>query len=1726
MPYLPGDWKPTPVQSPDASVPRGTPPAPATPQNYEKLTPLEATIYGALPKVAASPVSKLLATFNNSLIGQGLKYLDVLAEGTERTIGTALQAITNKSDSFNLRDAWYAGSLTYDEANIPQGIYAKKMTYNIFTGKMEETASGALIGYKVPTDLPGLKGLADARLKIGQYVAGGMSASEALSKVRDEYYNGLGALSIRGMLQDTLGHIALDPLIYLAPELKLPERIQAARIFALNNKIPQTGEELIKMADAAREAGNLSHAEGLMTLAADLGKGTIKPMSSWDKFMVMLGGGNIFADQGKVGAAVAKLEKVPVIGLIPRALKLTPESRAQELMTLINDNIGTKIIARLYDQPEAEAKIAEAIQRATQGATGDFGYAFMTTDGRTAQAFMKGANGVAQTILENYQRLAPERASLEYLAGVLGRDAGEIVADGEKQAATFFRQLSEKAPPELAAAIQRGEVTQDTFAHFAELFKDIPYNKEQFVVHLMAGVEDKAMQQAIVQFGVQARGALTRWSNAVKSAESLAFMRLNPAYGIRNAVNNDFTMIARGVFGTMTPREIGEFWVDAGFVPKRLKEGFHLATEVDKMAGQRLAEALSGGKMGTPEKISAAIRDVNLGKDVTYYARESEQKASARAFTSGYTQWFQGYAKKLKAEDVLGKDMANAIEQVKPGLLDAYANAAMSTYGSEAKFAKAIAGDLRYTARSVLERASLDSGIDWAKTLDAETLTAIESGLPDAIKAGRVGPFLESVRLKIDNHVEQMFAQNVDNLVGIVKNQVAMGGYPAILDKAAEAQDLFWQAHIHYLERSADAVAAARAAAKAKDFASAEVLWQKVFDDSDQFFGRAYRRMGVYMDGIEQGAKDIGIQLPKEVRQAISGIESNWKDFYAFRKAEYRKFFSGESGNTFEALQKEMTARYENAARMESGLYGASEEAISRHIPDAIKRQTFLDWRKSMGEVRDAMRKDVIDFRSTLYDISPEDRPLAWQMFRNKQAEGYQKLKDLNRTGASAMNDGSQIAEYDKILPNPLPQDLALDQTAYTYYGRALDSVRDAAKTMGRQEITSLGLPRELEGQLAKYQDALTNWRGENRLAATRFAEFRRDSALLNYNRRINFDTWVGNVFPFAFWTTASMVKWAVESIDRPAMLSSYLRIKKFLETAGAPENGFPSRLKDQIRVELPFAPKWMGGQFIDPLRLITPFESFTQPFDNWQQNQLSVDGRAERLLQNQLRAGTISQAEFDNAVNLKSGDLWEQAKTQAVENDNSLKFDAWDFASLVSSPHAPLVWAYNALRGHPEDIGPFAPISRVMKNAATMLGVPDWNNSPYNLEGKVRKMLGLPAFDKWDDFRTDRALSDMAGNAEYPADQVLRAMQISARIQAGANPDDLKSDPAWSLYQKGVQRANQEYTGGIAGFVGNLIGLSVHSYPTGEQNLRQIQGEFSQAYTRYSKANDAIAAYIDSKPGQDPQVSLEEYQKSHPSVVEDAAALTTFFNQHPEYESRLGLFDTPEERMKKFLVNQTWEAWGKLPQLTKNELQDQLGPQFFESFMSKVTRSYDGVTSDMLTVWLKIMGGPTIGKLTASQQNLSDYYSGKLQLSSPETAWRVQVFYDTRKYYFADYQKWQNEYYAQGANKKAILAKYPDLKAYWDWRRSFMVKNPDIVPYVTDSQADLDKAAKTKRVPEVAVPTVRELNLSSSMQSLLNDYKNGGNLSPAAQEQMDILAKRNGMSRQEVYGMLGLTPP
>jgi hypothetical protein len=608
-------------------------------------------------------------------------------------------------------------------------------------------------------------------------------------------------------------------------------------------------------------------------------------------------------------------------------------------------------------------------------------------------------------------------------------------------------------------------------------------------------------------------------------------------------------------------------------------------------------------------------------------------------------------------------------------------------------------------------------------------------------------------------------------------------------------------------------------------------------------------------------------------------------------------------------------------------------------------------------------------------------------------------LRTLNPNlefGATITAGGKPSLDFDSVVGPQRYDGMIEDDMLFEEVGTVLDNMERSAISNMREPPTVLeSLPDDLKVDLTHYLNRVGGDLNDARLASIRMAEALRDSALLNYNARYNFDNWLTIGLPFEFWYTHSMMQWAASVIDRPAWLAMYSKTRDFLHNAQAGHRGFPSRLRGRVRIPLPFAPKEMGDAWIDPFSAFGgPLEQFVRPFERWKTATTNTDQRTARKLEELVKSGEISQQQYDEAVRLGSGPVWNRARSLVLEDDKGLRFDLLDFMNLSLSPHVPISIAWNLAFGTREEIG-VLPHTRTLRNVGALLGV---DPGVYDrVWGNVRKAIGLPAFDQWDDYRVDRQFGNMLGENGISPEDALKAMNE-------------RSGPVFDEARKQSARTEAVQWGY------SLLGLPVNFYPPGEEHLREITPLFFKA--------------------------MDENEKGNPYP------LRAFFEKYPEYEVRLALWKSPEERLKQFMGDWIYDRYYNMPDINKSEVREALGDSFVEVMLDKETRNPQSASVNTLGMWMRMMGGEVPGQIATDAL--------PIPLTRPDIAQRLQVWYDYRDRVFPGVFELQGDYYKmdEGAARREFKSDHPMLPIYWAQRRDFMSRNPDLAPYIEEDPA------------------------------------------------------------------------
>ena len=1654
-------------------------------------------------------------------------------------------------------------------------------------------------GIEFPADLPGIEGVVQARKQIGVLQQEGYSQQEALKIVKENYYNDLGALALRAQLNDTLVHIFGDPLNVLQAYIKPVDMLRKSRLLAMTAKIaPDTLEYLHAQAKIAEAAGDLVKAAEIAKQVDTL-RDSGKVMGLGDKLAIFFTGGDELAEAGKAPWYMSNWvenvanSKVPVVNKVAKSLTLTPEAKAYETLTVVADVVDAQIFQRTDDP----AQIVRAIEDATDEILGSkYGHAFLTPEGRIAQAALSNGSVEAKALLGQYNAILDERLLLNDIARALGESPTtilqRIVDDGPEVLARHVTQVGAQNADSIAARLADDIIIKNLNDVHK---KGLPYSPELFKYTLSMQVKEAAEKMAIMRFGVQNMGIIRKASEALKAAETLAFLRLNPGYAVRNFLNNEFTILARGLNGFVPQGKIDELVDVLGFTPHRLAEAFTMTGDTlvkgakgTYRPGQKIQEVLVGEK-GFLDNFREKVRDINPPVDFSNLAMKVEESASKRAFYSGYMQgwrkyfWTPGQGFTRLADfipsGVLGDDVLESLERA--------VGDAIST--------KQLRGNLKANSNTypsrIISQTSDDLGYSLDSVFDHDLIGKIESELAEVMtRAADEGPhvvtkYFGDLRDDFASSLEDAAKTRSDTRIAYAKTLIEGQGPMGISTLMADAQDELAEAHISHFMRMQ------RLNVKGLDGDLARNFWQKVERESGEFYGRHWSRFEDTMTGLKLATDEIGYTVPDGLLNDVQGWRNGWGEFIDYRNTEYRSFFDAlaegmQPKKQWAALQEELGALYNAQYRKEYVLTQQIDDTLvdllSRSNPEM--GEAFAAWRKITRDSRLNDRQNVLEFRKQLQEAETmrAREELYWNHWRDR-IDTWVSLRDNERAGLVALMGDNQVADTlrgsfpgegraalnrslasrygigtatesgvpnDKYLVNivnkymrgeyggeviegafskldDIPSNLAADALEARRVSKGLDEVsglgdelkdfqpvynvrdylekdmeldvlhdqgmnlrgwealdgleRSAMDAHNKPPVSiSEGLSKEQMQWVDRYLGQVENDMSQAVNASLRFAEFRRDAALLNYTRRKHYNVQLGVFLPYSFWATETFVKTMLHTVDYPTMMTTYLRLQKMIQTAGAPEAGFPSRLRKSIRVPAPFLPDWMGNElFVDPFRVALPYDALVFPYERFMQQRNTHEGRAERILEARLAEGAGDAFALRDALETRSGPEWEAALVQAQqEYDDGDNF--FDLVSMFSSPHAPLVWGMKSLTGDTDEIGPSMPLSRTVKQFYGLLGIdpithPAFGTKAWNVGASIRQSLGLPAFDQWDPYRIDRMLANMTAAGEISVTEARRAM-----IEREGDIYNRAADMAAQEYAKASIAEGDNDLANLGTFILGSVGIPMQVYPEGEQKQRELQVEFSKAYAEKEAG--------------------------------DETALREFFDDHPEYEARMALWDEPEERLHSFLVDQVWDTYHETPGVHKKQFGEAFGDEW-DIFVSDDHQG-ESISSETLQVWLKLMGGDPPGSMSMP--------AIPVDLAPEEIAWRAQVFYDMRKDAYPDYYEMQQGYYEQkeGKDRRDYLRTYPDLKAYWDWRRDFLTRNPDLVPFIDD---DFEPKRTSYAQQQLIQNTQPLYNWAEWQKVLPADVLRGiesGYLSDSDASQMERNAELLGISPQQLVSM------
>lgn len=1008
--------------------------------NSEKLTGFERWVYNKLPGVGESRIGKLLETFGNSPVGKALNYLDVFAEGAERALGTIAQLKYRQPDEqIDWADAWKAGSLYYDVSNLP-------------------TVNGGQV--QIESDLPGTYALVEARKLMEQ--------GASFEEVRDTLYNNLGALRLRAQLQDTMGHVILDPLNYVSAFVKPVQKLTALRNLALSGKVDVSVAENI--ASALREAGKIEDAVKVEQALADAQK-TGKAMTWADRAIIRAFGG-----VGYYGEESSKLSKV-----IGKVTGLTPEAKTHELMDMAEKNVYAYLINK-SDNPEEFIQNMSAVARGSVG--GEWGHIALTPQGRAVQGIFNYADASVRALGQEWKLYSKERNVLQQISQLVGMDANKVW------------DMARKNPEELSRLITKTGLgmSSDTIKQVANI-PDAATSAEKFFAHAAARIEDSAAQIGVLKFGVQPKKFVTRLSDVVKKYETLAFIKLNPANMVRNAINNEVTLIARGLYSVPFDKGIKEFW-KGKYMPELLKRGFNAAgdglDEEYRLASRTIGEALNGNGGGILDKAGRLADNFDAGVlDSSKLSQKAEASASIRASTNAFIEFGNNYWNPrtgfTSVSKYLDSDIMDALNAIDPNFARTLDDVAQASGGDVKKFRELLGKDLEINSSSVFQAVEENLGFKVGDVLGPEMTHMVSEGLPDAIRNGRVQEFVDGLRVQMEKHVDDLFNENVKNIPDIVSTYVQAGGPPQFSRLYSRVMDEFWAGNSEHAVRMSTLNELIDYAKSTGDYTKVNSLWRKVFEDGQNHFNRLWKKMDAYEQGMKEGAKAAGIPYPQEIGNGFKDMRKGWSDFFTMRDKEYEAFFSADlkgqqATDAFNALQNKINTEYAGMIRREDAAYGAIDNALAQMIPDKQVRKMYQNMRTQAAQLRVADRDATAQFYQAVRQVDSSEAPAMWQKFWQEKMSRIQQMRDIEKRGSAMMQgDPNAVAQFaagadQTVDPNTI-RGLASQygMATRTASGATMDNhILNAIKKYGNptadQIIDNAKLPDDVKAAFKEYK--------------------------------------------------------------------------------------------------------------------------------------------------------------------------------------------------------------------------------------------------------------------------------------------------------------------------------------------------------------------------------------------------------------------------------------------------------------------------------------------------------------------------------------------------------------------------------------------------------------------------------------------------------------------------------
>jgi len=760
---------------------------------------------------------------------------------------------------------------------------------------------------------------------------------------------------------------------------------------------------------------------------------TMKPITAGDKFYMFMtgnfpepleGAGKLEEMLYFVGNTLAESDSKFLKGWQRfNPFSLTPEARVHEWTNRIDGYISSHVLA----QGDDPAKIVKHFEKlAAQATSGKLSSMAATPDGRLIQSYLRSSELSATQLLGDYMRTAGDGQVVMSIARRLGVKAPNLLDDIlAGKGSTIAKRLAGMGDEGSLIAQQ---LTPDVLTRLGKL-KGTPYTQELFKRMLHNQILDDLARIGIVQFGLESRGLIQKWTAFLKAGETLAFLRINPTFAARNWINNEFTMIARGVGGDFFGSGLDDLaaLVDKlNFTPLRANQAFTMAGmeadtigKIGEAASRRISSALQGDVIFL-DKWAKKISDAKLGIfDFGSLAQRSEAAASRKALTKGYTRAWREFwtpdaftsASKFLPQNVIRELGEDAVRQLDNILADA-----SSLKDIDNILANIDKIDLNKSATGIFREIEDTLGIKLSHQFEEFELEKLRAGMEEALNAKTTKEVRDifddlhrTVIKKIEDEAEVRLAttlEKFENAVDAERGMALLG----VTEEITNQLDVF-----EYLYSSG------MARFRPDDVSKVvrDAYWPMWLDEQTRFWKVKYDRIDAAINGVRNGGKNIDLNLD----QALKNLENKkkiWNNFFEKRNKMYDDFFKAQKvpvegyTKTWDELVDEIDVLYKIAADTDIASIKQTDDLMEAaiRINNPELADGFAGWR---AEIRAWKIKDRAQTRTYAYMQKKGELPIDsptyrqfWAERNNLQAE----LGELRNRGYAMMEGNTEELAY------------------------------------------------------------------------------------------------------------------------------------------------------------------------------------------------------------------------------------------------------------------------------------------------------------------------------------------------------------------------------------------------------------------------------------------------------------------------------------------------------------------------------------------------------------------------------------------------------------------------------------------------------------------------------------------------------------------------------------------